>query len=347
MAACMACAAIMQPVMRWRMFDVGSWVRWPLGVACLLASVALAGGLYQSISSTVQAARFPEPGRLIDIGGRRLRLNCLGISTGTTVVLESGLGDVLIEWERVQATVASFARVCSYDRAGYGGSDRGPMPRTSAQIAEDLHELLRRAGERPPFVLVGHSFGGYNVRVFNGSYPDEVAGLVLVDSTQEDQYQLLPAAWNQMGSAMLNRYRNQARWAPILIDLGVARAMLRFQGVDESYLILQTKYVKARASELENIRVSAEQARAAGHINEKPLIVLTAGKKPDWVLESGFTDRDRDEYDRVWVDELQVRLARLSKLGRRTIVPNAGHDIPADRPYAIVGAVRDLIRGTR
>jgi pimeloyl-ACP methyl ester carboxylesterase len=246
----------------------------------LLLLLALAGASYQAVATSVDARRFPEPGQLIDIDGIQLKLNCTGQGS-PTVVLEAGLGDVLIGWKRVQSPIAEFSRVCSYDRAGYGGSDPGPMARTSAQIAKELHTLLQKAGEKPPYLLVGHSFGGYNVRVFNGQYPDQVAGIVLVDSTQEDQYELLPKAWNEIGAAMLKRYERQAKWAPIFIDLGLARAMLRFQGIHGSYLILQSKYVKARASELEAIQTSAEQARAAGNISEKPLVVLTAGRNSD------------------------------------------------------------------
>jgi pimeloyl-ACP methyl ester carboxylesterase len=311
----------------------------------LLVLLALAGASYQTVATSVDAHRLPEPGRLVDIGGFRLQLNCTGKGS-PTVILESGLGDVLIQWERVQPEIAKFSRVCSYDRAGYGGSDSGPIPRTSAQIAEDLHTLLQKAGEKPPYLLVGHSFGGYNVRVFNGRYPDSVAGIMLVDSTQEDQYELLPKAWNAIGAAMLERYQSQARWAPVFINLGVARLMLRLRGIQGSHLILQSKYLKTRASELEAIQISAEQARAAGNISEKPLVVLTAGKNSDPVLRSGLSERDLEDYQRTWVYDLQMRLARLSKRGKRILVPDAGHDIPSERPDAIVNAVRQIWEAT-
>jgi pimeloyl-ACP methyl ester carboxylesterase len=139
----------------------------------------------------MDSQRSPEAGRLVDVGGHQLKINCTGRGS-PTVILESGLGDVLGEWRRAQAQISNFTRVCSYDRAGYGESDAGPLPRTSSQISGELHALLQNAGEHPRFILVGHSFGGYNVRVFNGQYPNEVAGVVLADSTQEDEYELLP-----------------------------------------------------------------------------------------------------------------------------------------------------------
>lgn len=185
---------------------------------------ALSGAAYQSIESRAEAHRSPEAGRPLDIGGYLPKINCTG-NGSPTVILEAGLGNVSIEWSRVQPEIAKFARVCSYDRAGYGSGDAGPMPRTSLQIAKELHTLLQMLGKPPPYLLVGHSFGGYNVRVFNGNYPDEVTGIVLVDSTQEDQYELLPPAWGKIYCSELRRQKRQAMWAPVFVDLGVARWM--------------------------------------------------------------------------------------------------------------------------
>lgn len=309
-------------------------------LAGLLAVLAIAGASYHVIAGYADARRHPEPGKLVDVGGYRLKLNCTGAGS-PVVVLESGLGDVSIEWQAVQSEIAKFTRACSYDRAGYGGSDPGPMPRTSEQIAGELHTLLKNAGEKPPFLLVGHSFGGYNVRVFNGRFPGEVSGLILVDSVQEDQYKLLPPVWNQVGAELRAHFHNQARWAPVFIDLGVARLMLRSRGQDDnSYLILQTKYLRARSSELDHIQVSAEQARAAGSLGDKPLIVLTAGRKPP--PTALLSEADLNDYQRVWAGDLQLRLARLSSRGKREIVDDSGHDIPAERPDAIVSAVREI-----
>jgi pimeloyl-ACP methyl ester carboxylesterase len=310
----------------------------------LVTLLAVAGGTYQSIASRAEARRSPEAGQLVDVGGYRLKINCTGHGS-PTVVLEAGLSDVSVEWRHVQPEIARFSRVCSYDRAGYGGSDAGPMPRTSAQIAHELHALLQRAGEAPPYLLVGSSFGGYSVRVFNGEYPDQVVGIVLADATQEDQYELLPAAWGRIYDSMLNRYKTQARWAPFYIDLGVARLTLRLEGdvSDESYLILQSKYLRARASELEMIKTSAEQARAAGYIADKPLIVLTGGENSD---SMGLSKQDFDDFHRIWVDELQARLAHLSTKGKQIIIPDSGHDIPSERPDMVVKAVRDISMAT-
>ena len=322
-------------------------VRWlrkiALSVCVVVILLALAGASYQVIESRLDARHFPENGRLVDVGGYRLMLNCTGVGS-PTVILEAGWGDLSVEWRTVQPEIAKFSRVCSYDRAGYGGSDPGSGPRTSLQIATELHALLKNAGEMPPYILVGSSFGGYNTRVFNGRYPDEVAGIVLADATQEDQYELLPKAWNAISAAQLKHCERLAKYSFFVVDLGIGRLMLRAQGVQghDDYLILQTKYLRARTSELRDIRISAGQARTADHISDKPLMVLTATENTDTLLSSGLSKHDFEEFQRIWADDLQMRLARLSTRGRRIMVPGSGHDIPSDRPESIVNAVHEL-----
>jgi len=272
---------------------------------------------------------------------RRLNLYCTGRGS-PTVILEAGLADSLDTWKGLQPDIARFARVCFYDRAGYGYSDPGPAPRTSGRIASELHAALQSAGEKPPYLLVGHSFGGFNVRVFNGMYADQVAGLVLIDATQEDQYRLLPRAWRNLGAATLRRAQRQALWAPLYVGLGIARLQFRLQGRQVPPVILQSKYLKARTSEFENIEFSAEQARNADHIGDKPLVVLTAGRVIDAGLKAALSTEDQVAYQQTWVNDLQLRLAHLSKRGRRVMVANSSHDMPSDRPDAIVTAVREL-----
>jgi hypothetical protein len=141
---------------------------------------------------------------------------------------------------------------------------------------------------------------------------------------------------------MRRRARRQAFWAPLYIDLGIARLQLRMQGQQISPMLLQSKYLKARTSEFENIEVSAEQARTADHIAEKPLVVLTAGRVIDASLKTALSEEDQNAYEKTWVDDLQLRLAHLSKRGTRVVVADSGHDMPTDRPDAIVSAVREL-----
>jgi len=121
------------------------------------------------------------PGKLVDLGGHKLHVNCTG-KESPTVIVETGLGDFSFDWILVQAKVDGFARICTYDRAGYAWSDPGPKPRTFAQINLELHDALAKLGEHGPYVLVGHSYGGPLVRSFAAIYPNDVAGIVLVDA---------------------------------------------------------------------------------------------------------------------------------------------------------------------
>src|SRR3954447_27034480 len=146
-------------------------------MALVLTIVVLA------LAQIADAPPFPPPGRLIDVGGWRLHLNCSGASKEgqPTVILELGLGDFSVEWSLVQPRIAATARVCSYDRAGDGWSDLGPYPRTLHQIVYELHTLLERANVRPPLLLVGHSYGGWLVQLYASEYAPQVAGIVLVE----------------------------------------------------------------------------------------------------------------------------------------------------------------------
>jgi pimeloyl-ACP methyl ester carboxylesterase len=147
-----------------------------------------------STAARAQDPTTPPPGRLIDVGGWRLHLNCAGEArtSQSIVILEAGAGDFSVDWSLVQPGVARFARVCSYDRAGSGWSELGPRPRTMHQIVYELRTLLDKAGERPPYVLVGHSFGGWLVRLYQSKYPADVVSLVLVEAAADNPWRKTP-----------------------------------------------------------------------------------------------------------------------------------------------------------
>lgn len=165
------------------------------GVAAALVAVSVvltgAGWTYETLARRGDGQRHPAPGRLIDVGGHRLHLNCTGAAGGgPTVVFESGLDESSTTWATVQqgltdTSATGRVRACGYDRAGYAWSEPGPGRRDAGRLAEELRTLLGAAGERGPFVLVGHSFGGQVVRLFADRWPAETAGLVLVDVTDE------------------------------------------------------------------------------------------------------------------------------------------------------------------
>ena len=165
------------------------------GKSCLLwlgASLAvllvllLVGYIYEPMAEAADAKVYPPPGQLVDVGGYRLHINCTG--TGSpTVVIDAGLGDWSTTWGGyVQPEVAKTARVCTYDRAGMGWSEAGPLPRDAGQIAKELHTLLQNANIPGPYIMVGHSLGGLPVRVFVHDYASEIAGVVLIESMSSE-----------------------------------------------------------------------------------------------------------------------------------------------------------------
>ena len=153
-----------------------------VGVFGVVVVLGLSGAAYESLAEAADTRAFPPPGRMVGVGGYRLHINCMG--TGSpTVVIDAGWGDSSGAWSSwVQPSAASTTRVCTYDRAGMGYSEPGPLPRTAERFATELHALLSNAGEPGPYVLVGHSMGGFTVRVFAHDYPGDVAGVVLIES---------------------------------------------------------------------------------------------------------------------------------------------------------------------
>lgn len=332
------------------------FVRWVLiGLVLLLICAALAGAAYQAIANWRDARQFPQEGRSIALGadfpGVSLNLNCVGQGT-PTVVLDSGLGVPAAGWDLVTPDVAKFARVCSYDRAGYGWSSAGPMPRTSGEIVKELHALLAASGEKGPYVLVAHSFGGYNVRVYVDKYPADVAGLVLVDTSHEDQNQLMPPSLKKLTQEQIQQLDSEKRLMPILIFFGIARLTAGDDGDSKlskdfrdkmKYLQLQTKFIDAAFSELKTLLQSADEVRRTGNLGDRPLVVLTAGKDLDAKdLPKGVSVEEMREFRKTWVNDLQVRQARLSTRGKQIVVPDSTHMIPMERPDAVINAIHEV-----
>src|SRR5512141_2340019 len=135
------------------------WLLWLGGMLAVLLVLLIAGAVYESLSEAADARAYPPPGKMVDVGGYRLHLNCTGAGS-PTVVIDTGWGDWSASWSQVQLSVATATRVCTYDRAGYGWSDAGPLPRTAQQFVKELHTLLTNANIAGPYVLVGHSLGG-------------------------------------------------------------------------------------------------------------------------------------------------------------------------------------------
>jgi pimeloyl-ACP methyl ester carboxylesterase len=330
------------------------WVKRILWAFIVLLSVlVLCGAFYQLAAEHRDRQRFPQSGRSVDVGGFSLNIHCTGQGS-PTVILDSGLGVPAIGWDLVQPDAAKFACVCSYDRAGYGWSAPGPFPRTSVEIAKELHTLLERSRIPPPYILVGHSFGGYNVRVFNGLYPGEVVGMVLVDSSHEDQEARMPASFQAVMAKSDRQVRRIRPVMPLLIHLGIARAALnadpslhllpRDLSEEIVYLQLQLKFVDAIASELASFPESARETLDSGNLCDKPLIVLTAGRTQE---VPGVPPQDLAAFQEIWIKELQASLARLSTDGRQVMVPQSDHLIPFEQPQTVVSAIREVWEATQ
>lgn len=312
----------------------------------VLVLVVLAGVFYQSVETRVDARQFPQVGKSVDVGRYRLNIKCTGQGSPTTI-LESGLEDQSIDWSIVQGEIAKFTRVCSYDRAGYGWSNPGPMPRTSMQIAKELHTLLQNAGEKPPYVLVGHSFGAVNVRVYSGLYPNDVAGMVLADGGSEDVK--LPASIQKLSDADLKRRQQERKWAVIRYRLGISRFEARKEIENTAsplgdrewwYFSIQPKFVAATTSEVENsLDPQGVETLKAGTLGDKPLVVLIAGKGM-WGLP--LSSQDWVDLRHMWVEDQKLLAQRLSKHGKWILLADSTHMVPDDRPDAIVSAVREV-----
>jgi pimeloyl-ACP methyl ester carboxylesterase len=317
----------------------------------LLVVLILAGVTYEQIGERLDRKRFPQVGRSVDIGGRSLNIYCSGAG-GPVVILDTGGSAPGYENLLFQRRVAQFTRACWFDRAGLGWSDPSPLEQTSAAIAEDLQALLHAAGEAPPYVLVGASFSGFNVRVFAGKYPSEVAGVVLVDSAHEDQYGHEP----QVTLAPVNRLPKQIRnllcaGVPLAARVGLVRFLLQRSGprrdapagftADQAATLhgleLQTKaFVAGTVCNFEE-KISA-QMRTVGNLGDRPLIVLTAGQP--FRIGEPEADKELVAFHEMWVHQFQAHLARLSTRGQQVIVENSGHAIDPD---AVLKAIREVV----
>ncbi len=319
--------------------------------ACLLLIViclVISGALSEMVGRWHDTRRFPERGHLVQAGSIRMNIDCSGQGS-PTVILESGLGGPSVDWLMVQAGVSKFARVCSYDRAGYGWSDAGPEPRSSLQIAHELRQLLQSSGEKGPYVLVGHSMGGYNIRVYTGQYPNDVVGIVLVDASHEDQDLRAPESirkWHQdhhkhPGWEKLKYFLQlNLGWARLRADRDAPEFWPKAFRDEEEFLTLPTKHQFTVIDEDQFFStLSATQVRSAGNLGDRPLIVLTATRQDD--IPPEIPPKDAQAEEDLWIHQLQPELARLSTHGKQIVV-DSSHEIPTEHPEVVVSAIHDV-----
>jgi pimeloyl-ACP methyl ester carboxylesterase len=263
------------------------------------------------------------PGNFVSLETHRLYYRCAGRGT-PVLVIDNGIGGAAIEWTPVQDALARTTRVCTYDRAGYGWSDTGPGPRTTERSVEELRALLRLAGEDGPYLMVGHSFGGFNSRYLAAHYPQEVAGIVLIESSHPEQ---------------LLTFAGQAHPARHGINLERVTA-----GADDvspyvaaaSFLNSRRKAIFAQMDELSHFADSATTVAAAGGVGETPLLVIARAS----------TTGASAERDRLW-REMQISLSTLSSRGEFVVARTASHDVHMADPEFVVRQLRAFVERVR
>jgi pimeloyl-ACP methyl ester carboxylesterase len=306
-----------------------SWVVYPLLSVYALSAV---GGGYQTIRDALDRRTYMAPGQLVDVGGHRLHLHCAGSGT-PAVVLESGLGETGAYWGWISTALAPDTRVCAYDRAGRGWSDPASAEQDGVAVATDLHTLLDRAHVPGPFVFVGHSSGAGYVRIFAGRYPEQVAGMVLLDAQPTEAFEDLPAY-----PAFYSAFRRISALLPSLARLGVGRLVPSDRALSQPARDIHhlhhasPRLYRSLRDEFAELPTLLAQAGSFRNLGDRPLVVVTA---------------TRDALA-GWLP-LQDRMARLSTNSSHRLVPYTHDALVRDRTAAEAStqAIRDVLYAAR
>jgi pimeloyl-ACP methyl ester carboxylesterase len=327
----------------------------PIFRIAILAVTLLGAALYAPTPRT--DSMYLRPGRLIGVDGHRMNIYCAG-SGSPTVVFDSGLEDWAPAWDTIQPVIARTTRTCTYDRAGNGFSDPGPMPRTAQRIAGELHELLKNAGERGPFVLVGHSFGGINVRIYADRYRRDVAGLVLDDASAETQVLYMNARERRQNDAEILHAQQMLYHCMYLAEAHFRTASPKqkhecpgtfFRGLPDPkdfpgpldgtlmYESERPKQYAASAAEFANFTTAGMRAllpeqRTYGSM---PLRILVA-------YHHHMSAKD----EALW-QQLHRRWLHLSTDAKYIAAVKSGHYIQFDQPNLVVDAIREVVATAR
>lgn len=294
-------------------------------------------------------AAYDRESRLVPLSdGRSLNLYCLGHGS-PTVILESGLGSGAYTWWKVQGRLARVTRVCAYDRAGMGKSPIGPFPRDTTAQVSDLEALLKAADIRGPYVLVGHSMGGYIVRLFASLHPRDVVGMVLVDPAVENQLAVMEPAMPTIAkgdkrSRSFMRYCGDPKLGDAEFEKDCVRSPPRTFSPDLAAKFKTTRAnMQTFASEGDAFfdRDSFEVIAARHSFGAMPLVILTRGE-----LSTNIPKDEAQTEHRMWT-QLHDQVAKLSARGSNRIVEGSGHYIQIDRPDAVVNAVREVVTAAR
>jgi pimeloyl-ACP methyl ester carboxylesterase len=322
-----------------------------LGVL-VLASVAM-GVTYQFIATARDRQTYPPPGKLIDVDGQHMHLYLMSNhhDKEPVIVLEAGATSCSFEWGWVQPEVAKFASVVAYDRAGLGWSDAHPQPRTARQVAQQLHTLLHSVGLPSPYILVGHSQGALFNLVYAHLYPDEVAGMVLVDPSHPDMFKRLPESYVRQERRLTQLL---CFLIPLLAPLGIIRltgllnriadGLPSQQKAQACAFYSSVAHLMAGRAELLSVEGILAEANDVESLEYRPLLVLSANKL------TAFTDPSTNQDELKIMQELHASVAALSSQGTHRIVDGADHlTLVTSQQYAqtVTEAIRQVVEIVR
>ncbi len=299
-------------------------------ICAILFLILLSPGITLPVKAAERTRQpdYTAPGQLIDVGTHKLHIYCQG-SGSPTIIIDTGMGGISLEWKHIQEALTENTRICLYDRAGYGWSETGPLPRTSSYIADELFILLNRADTEGPYILVGHSFGGYNMQIFASRHPEITAGIVLVDSSHPGQYERFLATPIGVKTAPDNRLGGR------VFRFSVPQLHPELSGEirDEVMaMMLKRPMRQAMANEFYDFRQSAADVIATGELPPVPLLVLSRGKR---VYPH---DRRGDLMETLWLT-LQKELAERSPRTAHIIANESGHSIHLDQPQLVIDSI--------
>jgi pimeloyl-ACP methyl ester carboxylesterase len=320
----------------------------------ILSLLAVLISFFLILASQARAGlkqKYPPIGELIDIGGYRLHMHTEGEGT-TTVIFDAGASGIGLSWELVRPSIAKVTRVVTYDRAGLGWSDTSPYPRDAITMALELHTMLTNANIKAPYILVGHSLGGVVARNFAAKYPNEVAGLVMVDSAHEQQMKYFPEALVKMMKSMKVMFTVMGLLSklgvfalkPGLVQIGDSGKLpgdriIQMQGVMAS----STSHAEAMIAESES--AYSAQTQPISTLGDVPLTVVSHGQLDANAVPPALGQQVRAEYETAW-QRLQAQITSLSTRGRHIVAERSGHNIMFEQPEIVVESILDMLQDT-
>lgn len=320
-----------------------------LAVVALFVVAAIFGSIYEFIARQRAHDNYPPPGQLVDIGGRKMHLDCRG--TGSpTVILESGLDTHgSLSWDKVQDELARVTRTCSYDRAGVMWSEPKAGPQDADGVAEDLHATLQAAGITDPLVMVCHSLGGPYIMNYTKKFPDQVKGMVFVDCSHPDQLSRLPAKVATASEVpFVFKLMSALSWTGIIRALppaDIPGMPDRIKPIGKAYL---GETATGSLKEMESMKATFRQSGEFRNLGDRPLVVLAAAQViPEKILGgAGLNAQDGLEMQAAW-KELSADLATWSVNSRLEFVPDSLHYIQFQRPDLVIQAVTEVVSAVR